>query len=775
MYDAFQPIILGGLLVLVAVTTPLLWALTRRLDRSARDREHLLAAAADASESERRRIARDLHDGVVQELAGTSFALSATARDPQTSPETAARLTPMSGALRSSLRSLRSLLVEIYPPDLGVDGLGAALQDLVAPAAAAGVTATVEVFGVESASDESVRLVWRVAQEAVRNALRHADADHLSVQVRTVGSRLLLEVTDDGVGFVPRHGAPAAIGLRGLRDLIRGRRAAVSTYAGTRWGHHGARGGGAVTEPIRVVLVDDHAVVRAGLEQLLAGAGDIEVVGHGRRRGRGRRGGARGPRPHVVLMDLQMPGVDGVAATRQILADGLGADVLVLTSYSDSERIVAALDAGAVGYLLKDADPEDILDGIRAVSRGESPIHPRAARQLLASRRRPRCGGSDLTPREAEVLGLVQAGAGQQADRPPARDQRADRQGAPDVGVPADRRRRPDPGRAVGRAQPRIGATGTVSRRERTFRVRRVGANARFGSVESARTQVSDPSSRRERTFRGGRVVTALDTGEVAVPPPVTQQDVGALTASAGRRPRGSRSSSVPVLGVRSDDLKQRVLLPATSDLEVVGGDAVLGEAVLQQDPLGCPIVNKRLALDPVEPQFLERDSLSGCHRGGGNALTVALLRHPVADAGGLERPPNDAVEVERSDKRTAPVHDHHRERRTVLGGFETRQHGALLSLVSEVLLGPQRTRCGQERPIGTNEPGQCRDVPALEGPQEWSTFCVRSGGGHDVAISYRSHRLWSLMAPSMTERPHIGRRCLGSAPIASSRVGHTR
>ena len=104
-------------------------------------------------------------------------------------------------------------------------------------------------------------------------------------------------------------------------------------------------------------------------------------------------------------MDLQMPGMDGVAATRQILADGLGAEVVVLTSYSDSTRIVAALDAGAVGYLLKDADPEDLLDGIRAVSRGESPIHPRVARQLLASRAetpaagcssphaRPRCSG----------------------------------------------------------------------------------------------------------------------------------------------------------------------------------------------------------------------------------------------------------------------------------------------------------------------------------------------------------------------------------------------
>jgi two-component system NarL family sensor kinase len=201
IYDSFQPITLGGLVVLVALTTPLLWVLTRRLDRTRRDRQRLLEAAADASESERRRIARDLHDGVVQDLAGTSFALSATLRDPRTSPETAQRLAPMSQSLRTSLRALRSLLVEIYPPDLGTDGLNAALQDLVAPAAAAGVTPSVEVYDVDEASDESIRLVWRVAQEAVRNAIRHSNAEHLTVQVRTIDDLIHLDVSDDGDGF----------------------------------------------------------------------------------------------------------------------------------------------------------------------------------------------------------------------------------------------------------------------------------------------------------------------------------------------------------------------------------------------------------------------------------------------------------------------------------------------------------------------------------------------------------------------------------------------
>jgi DNA-binding NarL/FixJ family response regulator len=160
--------------------------------------------------------------------------------------------------------------------------------------------------------------------------------------------------------------------------------------------------------PIRVVLVDDHAVVRTGLAQLLTGSGDIEVVGQAGD-GAAAVDTVRETRPDVVVMDLQMPGMDGVEATRQILGEQSATQVVVLTSFSDSARIVAALDAGAVGYLLKDADPEVVLDGIRAVSRGESPIHPRAARQLLTSRgvAPPKV---DLTPRESEVLALVRAG-----------------------------------------------------------------------------------------------------------------------------------------------------------------------------------------------------------------------------------------------------------------------------------------------------------------------------------------------------------------------------
>jgi len=153
---------------------------------------------------------------------------------------------------------------------------------------------------------------------------------------------------------------------------------------------------------IRVLLADDHAMVRSGLQQLLAVDADIEVVGVARE-------GAEAVRlatdlaPDVVLMDLQMPGTDGVTATRLLTARLPDAQVVILTSFSDRDRIVAALDAGAVGYLLKDAEPEELLAGVRAAARGESPLHPRAARELLSARAQHQRGAASAPlPRRSQ-------------------------------------------------------------------------------------------------------------------------------------------------------------------------------------------------------------------------------------------------------------------------------------------------------------------------------------------------------------------------------------
>ena len=157
---------------------------------------------------------------------------------------------------------------------------------------------------------------------------------------------------------------------------------------------------------IRVMLTDDHPMVLAGIEELVAGADDMEVAAIARS---GEEAVALAPavRPDVVLMDLSMPGVGGIVATQCITAAAPEARVVMLTSYSDREGILDALDAGAIGYLLKDGAPEELIRGIRCAHRGESPLSPKAAAAVLARGRRPEV---DLTDRETEVLRLIGAG-----------------------------------------------------------------------------------------------------------------------------------------------------------------------------------------------------------------------------------------------------------------------------------------------------------------------------------------------------------------------------
>ena len=228
---AFRPITVGGILLFLALTVPLVWLLARRLDDAATERERLLLAAAQASDAERRRIARDLHDGVVQDLAGTSFALSATAREIPAGVDGSRQrlrgeLESLATGVRRSLRSLRSLLVEIYPPDLSGASLPSALDDLLAPVAASGVAVTLEVPDTSDLPEEVVALVWRTAQECVRNASRHGHPTRVLVRltsndaVNSVARRIRLEVSDDGIGFdADRPTEGDHFGLRGLRDL----------------------------------------------------------------------------------------------------------------------------------------------------------------------------------------------------------------------------------------------------------------------------------------------------------------------------------------------------------------------------------------------------------------------------------------------------------------------------------------------------------------------------------------------------------------------------
>lgn len=158
---------------------------------------------------------------------------------------------------------------------------------------------------------------------------------------------------------------------------------------------------------VGVLLVDDHPMVRAGLTGLIDATDDLRVVGEASD-GEAAVASVREVAPRVVLMDISMPGVDGIAATRRLFEEGYAGAVVVLTSFSDRERVVEALAAGAVGYLLKDSEPADVLAAIRAAAEGHAPLDPRVAGALLPTRRD--APGADLSAREREVLLLVADG-----------------------------------------------------------------------------------------------------------------------------------------------------------------------------------------------------------------------------------------------------------------------------------------------------------------------------------------------------------------------------
>jgi len=158
---------------------------------------------------------------------------------------------------------------------------------------------------------------------------------------------------------------------------------------------------------IRVLVVDDHRLVRAGLITLLEAAGDIEVAGEAAD-GRQALEAARAVAPDVVLMDLSMPVLDGVAATRLLLQERPQARVVALTSFSDRQRVNDVLAAGAIGYLLKDSRPDELLAAVRSAAEGHAPLDPRVAGALLPGREPP--AADLLSEREKQVLRLAAAG-----------------------------------------------------------------------------------------------------------------------------------------------------------------------------------------------------------------------------------------------------------------------------------------------------------------------------------------------------------------------------
>jgi two-component system NarL family sensor kinase len=222
IWRSFAPFTLGSLVALQLVQIPLAWSLARRLRARLVEREDLLERAVSASDHERRRIAQDLHDGVVQDLAGVSYSLAAVSR--QERAPTDEELRAAAATVRSSIEALRTLLVEIYPPNLAEEGLGPALADLLGSSRASGLRVDLDTSGLASeVPDSAARLVYRTVQEAMRNVVSHAGATNVTVEAASDDHHAWADVRDDGRGFDVEAARDASrgghLGLLGLTHL----------------------------------------------------------------------------------------------------------------------------------------------------------------------------------------------------------------------------------------------------------------------------------------------------------------------------------------------------------------------------------------------------------------------------------------------------------------------------------------------------------------------------------------------------------------------------
>jgi len=237
VWTTFAPVLFAALVALWLLQLPLAWLLTRRVQAARRDRERLLEAAMAASESDRRRIAGDLHDGVVQDLAGLSLTLAAGARRAG-EPEIAATMGEAADRTRQSIRELRALLIDIHPAKLQRAGLQSALQDLVAPLAMRGLRTRTAVDADLAARPEVEQLVFRTAREALRNVLLHAHAGAVALEATAHDGGVRLAVQDDGRGVGPEAAArtgdtaPTALQLLGERAAELGGRLATESACG---------------------------------------------------------------------------------------------------------------------------------------------------------------------------------------------------------------------------------------------------------------------------------------------------------------------------------------------------------------------------------------------------------------------------------------------------------------------------------------------------------------------------------------------------------------
>jgi PAS domain S-box-containing protein len=385
-------------------------------------RQELLGRLVSAQEEERRRIARELHDSLGQYLAAMNLELTA-ARRVAIQPETRDRLGRLAELTAETGREVHRLALELRPTALDDVGLAAAVQHYVEVwSARTGVAAEFDSRGLDGERFpwQVSTAVYRVVQECLTNVMRHARAGRVSVLLERRPDHLFAVVEDDGVGFDPdgleTPAAGSGLGLVGMRErvaLVQGS-IQIESAAGSGTAVYLRIPVAAAREvsmgKVRILLVDDHSIVREGLKSVLRGHPEFEVVGEA---GDGPTAVARVAEldPDVVLLDVSMPGMNGAEVTARLLADRPDRRVLILTVHEDRGYLRALLGAGAVGYLLKRATADELLQAIRAVAGGGTYIDPSLAGNVVGSYvGKPAAATAELSEREVEVVRLITSG-----------------------------------------------------------------------------------------------------------------------------------------------------------------------------------------------------------------------------------------------------------------------------------------------------------------------------------------------------------------------------
>jgi PAS domain S-box-containing protein len=387
-----------------------------------------------SEERERRRVAVELHDGVGQLLALIKIKLAG-----QREAGEDGGLLEVLALVDQAIAQTRSLTFELSPLVLHELGFEAALEWL---AAQLRDQLKIEVEfrddGLEKVLSEELQVaLFQAARELLHNVAKHAQASRVTVSVQREDGQMRVSVADDGVGFNPveqaqRRGTQRGFGLFSIRERLRhlGGRAEITSapgrgtqvslsaplvepaaLAGARPVPAAAQG---PLSRIRVLLVDDQQITRQGLLALLERHDDLEVVAEAAT-GEQAVQLAQRHRPDVVVMDVAMPGMNGIEATRRITETLPRSKVIALSMHSDSQFVLEMLRAGAVGYLLKDCAQEDLVQAIRAVNAQLTFFSPSIADDVIANYMHHHGVGREaveaaLTQRELEVLGLLAEG-----------------------------------------------------------------------------------------------------------------------------------------------------------------------------------------------------------------------------------------------------------------------------------------------------------------------------------------------------------------------------